>query len=310
MKTLIIADVVHNNIHPSTMACITAAKRLSQEITVLVCGPREAAEAASTCAGVTQVIHNAAPCYEHALAENMASLIAVVGKDYDYLIMPANTQGKNILPRVSGLLNRPMISDITQIIDALTFERPIYAGNAMLTLQAAQTPLVMTIRATAFEMHIPKQNPCGIENNDAAFDVGLSEFVSLERPTGDMIDLTTADIVVSGGRGLKSKENFNIIFDLAKKLHAAVGASRAAVDAGFVSNDCQVGQTGKIVAPKLYIAIGISGAIQHLAGMKESKVIVAINKDPDAPIFKVADYGLVGDLFEVVPALEKAMEKQ
>lgn len=307
MKALIIADIEQDALHSSTLSCITAAKQLCQDITVLICGSAAAAREASLCAGVTRVIHNASACYAHALAENMAALIAVLGKNYDYMLMPANTQGKNILPRVSGLLSRPMISDITAILDSMTVERPIYAGNAILTLKVKALPVLMTVRPSAFEREIARQAACAIESNDAVYDLKLSEFIGLERPQGDQVDLTTAAIVVSGGRGLKSKENFAMIDSLAKKLNAAVGASRAAVDAGFVSNDCQVGQTGKIVAPTLYIAIGISGAIQHLAGMKESKIIVAINKDPDAPIFKVADYGLVADLFEVLPILEKKL---
>lgn len=303
----IIADIEQQALHPSTLSCIAAAKQLQSEITVLVCGPESAAKEASVCAGVTRVIHNAQSCYQHALAENMAALIAALGQAYDYIIMPANTQGKNILPRVSGLMTRPMVSDLTEIKDPLTFVRPIYAGNALLTVQAAALPLLLSIRASAFERESAQQAACAIVSNDQVYDEGLSEFVSLSQAKRDHLDLTTADIVVSGGRGLKSKENFALIDSLAKKLHAAVGASRAAVDAGFVSNDCQVGQTGKIVAPSLYIAVGISGAIQHIAGMKESKIIVAINQDRDAPIFKVADYGLVADLFEVLPALEKKL---
>jgi electron transfer flavoprotein alpha subunit len=304
---LIIADIENEALHPSTLSCITAVKALQADITILVCGSAAVAQEVSICAGVTRVIHNASPCYVHALAENMAALLSELGRTYDYIVMPANTQGKNILPRVSGVLSRPMVSDVTEIIDPLTFVRPIYAGNAILTLKASSLPLLLSIRSSAFERTVDKQSPCAIEQNNSVHDEGLSEFLGLEQSKQDKIDLTTADIVISGGRGLKSKENFALIDALAKKLHAAVGASRAAVDAGFVSNDCQVGQTGKIVAPSLYIAVGISGAIQHVAGMKESKIIVAINQDRDAPIFKIADYGLVADLFEVLPLLEKKL---
>lgn len=308
MRTaLIIADIEQQALHPSTLSCISAAKKLQAEITVLVCGPASAAQEASVCAGVARVIHNAQACYAHALAENMAALIAALGQSYDYIVMPANTQGKNILPRVSGLMDRPMVSDLTEIVDPLTFVRPIYAGNAMLTVQATALPLLLSIRTSAFERESQQQAACAMVSDDHVYDEGLSEFMGLSQAKRDHLDLTTANIVVSGGRGLKSKENFALIDSLAKKLHAAVGASRAAVDAGFVSNDCQVGQTGKIVAPALYIAVGISGAIQHIAGMKESKIIVAINQDRDAPIFKIADYGLVADLFEVLPMLEKKL---
>lgn len=304
---LIIADVEQGALHASTLSCITACQRLKADITLLVCGPESVGKQASICAGITKVIVNSAPCYAQGLAENMAALIADIGLSFDYIVMSANAQGKNILPRVSGLMNRPMVSDLTEILDPLTFVRPIYAGNALLTLQAKSLPLLLTIRTSAFETMNEQQAPCKIELENSVHDEHISEVLSVTAQKSDHIDLSTAKVVVSGGRGLKGKDNFAMIHALAKKLNAAVGASRAAVDAGYVSNDCQVGQTGKIVAPALYIAVGISGAIQHIAGMKESKIIVAINNDPDAPIFKVADYGLVADLFEVLPELERKL---
>ncbi len=278
-KILIIAEHVNGQRQPAVYHCVMAAKQLGDDIKVL------AVEANVT-------------------AENAAAYIAKLANGYTHILAPANTFGKNILPRLSGLLDAPMLSDITEIHDAATFSRPIYAGNAFTKVKIKSKQVLLTIRPTAFEAD--KTEP-EVEKIQITEDLGLSKFVKLEAHTSDRPDLTTADIVISGGRGLQSKENFAMLERIADKLNAAVGASRAAVDAGFVPNDYQVGQTGKIVAPKLYIAVGISGAIQHLAGMKDSKTIVAINKDPDAPIFEIADYSLVADLFKVLPELEEKL---
>lgn len=308
-KVLIIAEHAHGHLSPAIAHVLSAAKKLSEDIDVLVAGEScaEIATQAASLNGVKQVLLADHAAYAHALAENMAALIAELGKGYHYILAPANTFGKNILPRVSGLLDYPMLSDITEIHDAQTFSRPIYAGNAFVKVKVTAEHLLLGVRTTTFDAEGGQQSPAEIKKLDTVKNEGLSEFIKLQENKSDRPDLATAEVVISGGRGLQSKENFAMLERVADKLGAAVGASRAAVDAGFVPNDYQVGQTGKIVAPKLYIAVGISGAIQHLAGIKDSKVIVAINKDPEAPIFEIADYGLVADLFKVLPELEEKL---
>src|SRR5690606_37000984 len=285
----------------ATLAAVTAAAKLGA-VHALVAGGDEArgvAEAAAKVAGVEKVLLAAAPAYAHALPENVAPLAAQLMADYDAFVAPATTTGKNIAPRVAALLDVMQLSEVIGIEGPKTFVRPIYAGNAIATVQSSDAKLVLTVRGTAFEKAAAEGGSAVIQDVTGPGDAGLSNFVSLEASKSERPELTSAGIVVSGGRALKDAETFEqLIVPLADKLGAAVGASRAAVDAGYISNDYQVGQTGKIVAPELYIAVGISGAIQHLAGMKDSKLIVAINKDPDAPIFQVADIGLVADLFE------------
>jgi electron transfer flavoprotein alpha subunit len=288
---------------------ITAAKLLSEDIDVLVCGDHASAECMAKIAGVKKVFFTDDLLYLHGQAENSAVLIQSLSKQYDIIMGVANTCMKNILPRVSGLTNWPMLADVIEIKNNNTFVRPIYAGNALQTIQMHASKFILTVRSANFEACEETQNPAVIEKLDVKFNTQKSKFIKQESSETSRPDLSSAKIVVSGGRGLQQKENFALIEKLADTLHAAVGASRAAVDAGWVPNDYQVGQTGKIVAPNLYIAIGISGAIQHIAGMKDSKVIVAINKDPDAPIFNIADYGLVADLFEALPQLEKALHE-
>lgn len=286
---------------------VGVAKQCATEVDVLVFGSRNTAEQLAVLSGVNTVIYADASVYAHGLAEPCAEVIAAQGKSYDVVLMPSNAVGKNILPRVSGLLNRVMLSDV-MAIEADAWVRPIYAGNAVERVRVTG-PYIMTYRATCFSPMTSTQASCTIEHLTDSPTNTKSEWMSIRSHPSARPDLTDAKIVVAGGRGLKSKEQFQLIEQLADCLGAAVGASRAAVDAGFVPNECQVGQTGKVVAPDLYLAIGISGAIQHIAGMKSSKVIVAINHDPDAPIFKIADYGWVTDLFEAIPALEKALQK-
>ena len=309
MTSLVLAE--HNNasLNAATLAAVMAAQKIGGDIHVLVAGKgcSGAAQAAAKVAGVSKVRVADADQYEHALAEPLAALIISVAGDYTHLIAPATTSGKNVMPRVAALLDVAQISDISAVVSADTFVRPIYAGNALATVQSKDAKKVITVRASAFDRAKADGGSAAVENVAAAADPALSSFVGQELSKSERPELASARIVVSGGRGMGSGENFKIIEALADKLGAGVGASRAAVDAGFVPNDYQVGQTGKIIAPELYIAVGISGAIQHLAGMKDSKVIVAINKDPEAPIFQVADYGLVGDLFTVVPELTKAL---
>ncbi len=309
MTSLVLAEHDNATLKAATLSAITAAQQVGGDIHVLVAGKGcgAVATAAAKIAGVAKVRVADADQYSATLAEPLAALIVSLAGDYSHLIAPATTSGKNVMPRVAALLDVAQISDISAVVSADTFIRPIYAGNALATVQSKDAKKVITVRGSTFDKAKPEGGSAAIENVAAAADPGLSSFVSAELSKSERPELTSARIVVSGGRGMGSGENFKIIEALADKLGAGVGASRAAVDAGFVPNDYQVGQTGKIVAPELYIAVGISGAIQHLAGMKDSKVIVAINKDPEAPIFQVADYGLVGDLFQVVPELTKAL---
>ncbi|WP_413206548.1 electron transfer flavoprotein subunit alpha/FixB family protein [Rhodospirillum sp. A1_3_36] len=315
MTLLVIAEHDNAHIRPSTLNAIAAAQAIAQstgsDITVLVagkdCGP--AAEEAAKAAGVAKVLKAEAGYYEHAVAESLTPLIVALAKDASHVLAPATTFGKNLLPRIAALLDVAQISEVTGVVSADTFVRPIYAGNAMATVQSADAIKVITVRATAFDPVAAEGGSATIEDVAAATDPALTSFVSQELSKSERPELTSARVIVSGGRGMGSGENFALIEALADKLGAAVGASRAAVDAGYVPNDYQVGQTGKIVAPELYLAVGISGAIQHLAGMKDSKVIVAINKDEEAPIFQVADYGLVADLFQAVPELTAELDK-
>ncbi len=306
MSILVYAEHDNASIKPATLNTITAAQQIGGDITVLVAGENcgAAAQAAAQIAGVSKVLVADNAAYGHQLAENIALLVVELGKGYSHILAPATTNGKNFMPRVAALLDVGMISDITKVISADTFERPIYAGNAIATVQSLEAIKVITVRTTGFDAAAATGGSAAVEAVGAANDAGKSSFVGEELAKSDRPELTAARIVVSGGRAMGNGDNFKILYSLADKLGAAVGASRAAVDAGFVPNDMQVGQTGKIVAPDLYIAVGISGAIQHLAGMKDSKVIVAINKDPEAPIAQVADYFLEGDLFQIIPELQ------
>ena len=308
MSVLILAEHDNSELKAQTLNAVTAGKALG-DVTILVAGAgcQSVADAAAKIDGVTKVLVADAPLYEHALAETIAPLLVRLAGDYDVLMAAATTTGKNILPRASALLDVQQISDITAVVDADTFKRPIYAGNAIATVKSADATKVITVRTTAFEATAAEGGAATVESIDAAEDPGLSTFVGAELTQSERPELTAASVIISGGRGMASGENFHLLETVADKLGAAVGASRAAVDAGFVPNDYQVGQTGKVVAPELYIAVGISGAIQHLAGMKDSKVIVAINKDEEAPIFQVADYGLVADLFDVLPELADSL---
>ena len=306
MSTLVIAEHDNGSLKAATLNAVTAAQALGADVDILIAGANcsGAAEAASKVAGIGKVLSADNAAYEHQLAENVSLLIADVGAGYDNIVAPATTNGKNIMPRVAALLDVAQISDILSVESADTFKRPIYAGNVIATVQTTDAKKVITVRTTAFDAAAAEGGSASVESIDAAHDAGISTFVSEEVAESDRPELTAAPVVISGGRGMQNGENFKLLDGIADKLGAAIGASRAAVDAGFVPNDMQVGQTGKIVAPDLYIAVGISGAIQHLAGMKDSKVIVAINKDEDAPIFQVADYGLVADLFDALPELE------
>ncbi len=311
MGVLVIAEHDNAALKPATLNTVTAASQLG-EVTVLVAGNRcrPVAEAAAAIDGVNKVLLADEGALEHPLAETLAPFIQGLAGDYSHVFAPATTFGKNLMPRVAALLDVQQISEITAIEDADTFVRPIYAGNAMATVKSRDAIKVITVRATAFEPAAAAGGSAAIEDISGAEASPLSSFVSQELTKSERPELTSAKIVISGGRGMQSGDNFRLLEVIADKLGAAVGASRAAVDAGFVPNDYQVGQTGKVVAPDLYIAVGISGAIQHLAGMKDSKVIVAINKDEDAPIFQVADYGLVADLFDVLPELSSELDKQ
>ena len=307
MGILVYAEHDNAALNAATLNVVAAAKEIGGDITILVAGEGcgAVAEAAAKVDGVSKVLCADNAAYGHQLAENIAELVAEVGKDYSHVLASATTTGKNFMPRVAALLDVEQVSDIIGVEGEDTFKRPIYAGNAIATVQNSDSTKVITVRGTAFDPVPAEGGSASVEACDVAKDLGKSSFVGEELAKSDRPDLAAADIVISGGRGMQNGDNFEMLYKVADKLGAAVGASRAAVDAGFVPNDMQVGQTGKIVAPQLYIAVGISGAIQHLAGMKDSKVIVAINKDEEAPIFGVADYGLVADLFEAVPELEK-----
>jgi electron transfer flavoprotein alpha subunit len=309
MAVLVIAEHDGKQLRPGTANAVTAAGRMGGEVTALVAGHQcaDAAQAAARLEGVTKVLLCEAPQYEGFLAENLAKLIVPLAAGYSHLVAPATGFGKNLMPRVAALLDVQQVSDISAVVSPDTFVRPIYAGNALATVQSGDRVKVVTVRATGFDAAGASASPAPVEKLAPAADAGLSKFNGQEVQKSDRPELTAARIIVSGGRGVGSAENFRLIEALADKLGAAVGASRAAVDSGFKPNEFQVGQTGKIVAPELYIAVGISGAIQHLAGMKDSKVIVAINKDAEAPIFAVANYWLVEDLFKAVPELTKEL---
>jgi electron transfer flavoprotein alpha subunit len=311
MTTLLIADHTNASLKDATPKALSAAKAIGAPVHVLVAGAncRPAAEAAARLEGVEKVLVADAPAYDHMLAEPTAALVASLAGGYDAIVVPATTTGKNVAPRVAALLDVMQVSDVIKVVAPDTFERPIYAGNAIQTVQATDAKKVVTVRTAAFAA-AGEGGQAAIEAIGPAEDPGLSSFKGEEIAKNDRPELTSARIIISGGRSLGSSENFTkYIEPIADRLGAAMGASRAAVDAGYAPNDWQVGQTGKVVAPDLYIAVGISGAIQHLAGMKDSKIIVAINKDEEAPIFQVADYGLVGDLFTVLPELEQELGK-
>ncbi|SFE13413.1 electron transfer flavoprotein subunit alpha/FixB family protein [Paracidovorax konjaci] len=310
MTSLVIAEHDNASIKPATLNAVTAAKACGGDVHVLVAGQNaaEAAKAAAQIAGVSKVLHADGASLADGLAENVAAQVLAVAGNYSHILFPATASGKNVAPRVAAKLDVAQISDITKVDSPDTFERPIYAGNAIATVQSADATKVITVRTTGFDAAPATGGSASVDTLDVAADSGKSRFVGREVTKSDRPELTAAKIIVSGGRALGSAEKFNeVMTPLADKLGAAIGASRAAVDAGYAPNDLQVGQTGKIVAPQLYVAAGISGAIQHLAGMKDSKVIVAINKDAEAPIFSVADYGLEADLFTAVPELVKAL---
>ena len=309
MAVLVIAEHDNAGIRPSTLNTVGAAIKIGGEVSLLIAGHRcdGAVAAAAKIAGVAKVLVADAAHYTHCLAESMANLVVRLAPNYSHVLAPASTFGKNFLPRVAALLDVAQISDIVAVQSADTFVRPIYAGNALATVQSTDSILVVSVRTTGFDPAPSEGGAAVVEAIAAGEDSGLSKLISQELTKSERPELTAARVIVSGGRGMGNGENFKLLEALADKLGAAVGASRAAVDAGFVPNDYQVGQTGKVVAPELYVAVGISGAIQHLAGMKDSKVIVAINKDAEAPIFQVADYGLVADLFQAVPELTAAL---
>ena len=309
MAILVIAEHDHGAVQAATLNPVTAARELGAEIDVLVAGHNcsQVGDGAAKIEGVTRVLLADHAVLEHQLAECLAPVIAGIATGYTHLLAPASTFGKNVMPRVAALLDVQQVSDISAIVAGDTFVRPIYAGNALATVCSADAIKVVTVRTTAFDAAADEGGTASVEMLPVAESLALSEFLGQELTRSERPELTTADIIVSGGRGMQSSENFVMLERLADQLGAAVGASRAAVDAGYVPNDYQVGQTGKVVAPDLYIAVGISGAIQHLAGMKDSKVIVAINKDEEAPIFQIADYGWVTDLFTAVPELEAAL---
>ena len=309
MAILILCEHEDGQIAGATLNTVAAAKQIGGDIHMLVAGDAsgDAAKAAAAIAGIDKVLTSADTIYAHGLAENLAPLIVRLAGDYSHIMSPATTTGKNVMPRVAAMLDVMQISDIIKVENDSTFQRPIYAGNALATVSSSEATKVITVRSTAFEAVAATGGSAAIETVDADADAGLSSYVKSELSSSERPELTSAPIVISGGRGMQDGSNFAMLEKVADKLGTAVGASRAAVDAGFVPNDYQVGQTGKVVAPDLYVAIGISGAIQHLAGMKDSKVIVAINKDDEAPIFQVADFGLVADLFDAVPELEKEL---
>lgn len=311
MSILVIAEHDNTELKGGTLNTVAAAQKIGGDITILVAGEncRGVAEAAAKVAGVAKVLVADNAAYGHFLAENMAGLVSELAGDYSHVLVPASTSGKNFMPRVAAMKDVAQISDITDVESADTFVRPIYAGNALATVQSSDALKLITVRTTGFDPVAGEGGSASIEDVAIASDAGKSSFVGQELTESERPELTAASVVISGGRGMGSGENFHLIEPIADKLGAAIGASRAAVDAGYAPNDWQVGQTGKVVAPQLYIAVGISGAIQHLAGMKDSKVIVAINKDEEAPIFSVADYGLVADLFEALPALASELDK-
>ena len=309
MSVLIIAEHDNKELNQLTLNAVTAARELSDNISMFVAGS-ECQDVVSQCCkieGLSTVLVCDSPHYDNAMAENTANLLASIVEEFDHILATSTTSSKNIMPRLAAHIDVQAISDVSAIIDESTFKRPIYAGNVIATIKSLDVKKVITIRSTAFDAAKNEGGSAEVVNIDASSDLGLASFVSEEVAKSDRPELTAAGIVISGGRGMGSGENFTLLDGIADKLGAAIGASRAAVDAGFVPNDMQVGQTGKIVAPDLYIAVGISGAIQHLAGMKDSKVIAAINKDDEAPIFSVADYGLVGDLFKQLPEFEQAL---
>ena len=309
MSTLVIAEHDNTNLKPATLNTVAAANVIGGTVHILVAGHscQSVADEAAAVDGVEKVILADDSAYENQLAESTANLIKLISSDYSHILAPATTFGKNVLPRLSALLDVQQISEITEVVSEDTFKRPIYAGSCIATVKSSDAVKVITVRATAFDPVDVSGGSASVESISADGVSDLSSFVNEEIAQSDRPELTAASIVISGGRGMQSGDNFHLLETIADKLGAAVGASRAAVDAGFVPNDYQVGQTGKIVAPDLYIAVGISGAIQHLAGMKDSKVIVAINKDEDAPIFQVADYGLVADLFNALPELSEQL---
>ncbi len=312
MSVLVVAEHNNESLGAATLNTITAATRLDDDVHVLVAGANcaSAAQAAAKVAGVTKVRCADDPRYDHGVAEPLAALVVALAGEYSHVLTPADKFGKNFLPRAAALLDVSSITDIVEIKDADTFVRPIYAGNAIATVKSSDAVKLISVRMTAFEDAPAEGGNASVEKVAAAEDPGLSSFVGQDLTVSERPELTSARVVVSGGRGMQSGENFKMLEGIADQLNAAIGASRAAVDAGYVPNDYQVGQTGKVVAPDLYVAVGISGAIQHLAGMKESKVIVAINKDEEAPIFQVADYGLVADLFKALPELEAELKKE
>ena len=309
MSVLVIAEHDNKELNQLTLNAVTAARELSDNISMFVAGSKCQDVVGQCCKieGLSTVLVCDSPNYDNAMAENTANLLASIVEEFDHILATSTTSSKNIMPRLAAHIDVQAISDVSAIIDESTFKRPIYAGNVIATIKSSDVKKVITIRSTAFDAAKNEGGSAEVVNIDASSDLGLASFVSEEVAKSDRPELTAAGIVISGGRGMGSGENFTLLDGIADKLGAAIGASRAAVDAGFVPNDMQVGQTGKIVAPDLYIAVGISGAIQHLAGMKDSKVIAAINKDDEAPIFSVADYGLVGDLFKQLPEFEQAL---
>ena len=316
MSVLVVAEHDNRALKPATLNAVAAASEAAQkagsDVHILVAGTqcRPAAEAAAQIAGAAKVLLADAAAYDHGLAENWAPLLVKLAAGYSHVLAPATTFGKNLMPRVAALLDVMQISDISAVVSPDTFVRPIYAGNALATVQSKDPVKIITVRGTAFAPAAASGGTAAIEAIESTGSAGITEFKGAELSKSERPELTSARVIISGGRGMQSGDNFHLLEAVADKLGAAVGASRAAVDAGFVPNDYQVGQTGKIVAPELYIAVGISGAIQHLAGMKDSKVIVAINKDEEAPIFQVADYGIVGDLFKILPELDEELAKR
>ena len=312
MTVLVVAEHDNKTLKAATLHTVSAATAIGGELHLLVAGhnARPAAEQAAKVAGVTKVLLAEDAAYDHPLAEDIAALVVKLAPMYSHVLAPATTSGKNFMPRVAALLDVAQISEIAGVVSPDTFMRPIYAGNALATVQSKDKIKIITVRGTGFPAAAAQGGNAAIETVPGAGSTGLSRFIGAELSKSERPELTSARVIVSGGRGMQSGDNFKLLESIADKLGAAVGASRAAVDAGFVPNDYQVGQTGKIVAPELYIAVGISGAIQHLAGMKDSKVIVAINKDEEAPIFQIADYGIVGDLFKIVPELDAELAKR